>query len=239
MTRFALTKILSIAAFTSLFTVSDASAVVYASNGNTGFGGVLGSLEITDDGTTITATLTRGAGALNDGFILYIDSIGGGSANTANFTDTADDLRRGISGFDGTNRATLNFPGGFGADRALGLNSGFAGLWATVEGGSHTFLTTANGAPGGATQATYAMTFSIADLGINPGDSFNFVGTYLNTSNAFRSDEAFGGGIGPGNPGVPSTATFSSFLTYTTVPEPSVFALFGILGFALIFRRRR
>lgn len=216
---------------------SPAWSATYISNGNTGFGGVLSSLDITDDGTNITFTLTRGAGALNDSLVLYLDSIAGGATSTVNFDDTGDDLRKAISGFDGTNRSTVEFPGGFGVDRAIALDQGFSGLWSTADGGAHGFLTTANGAPGGTTQATYAMTMTLSDLGLNPGDSFEFVGTYLNENGAFRSDEAFGDGIPSGNPGT-STVTFTGSRSYTTVPEPSV-ALLGGLGLLALLRRRR
>lgn len=122
-------------------------------------------------------------------------------------------------------------------DRALALNQGFAGLWETVDNGSHNFITTANGSPGGTTQATYAMTVSLANLGLNPGDSFDFVGTYLNPGGAFRSDEGIGDGLPSGNPGT-STVTFTGARTYTTIPEPASAAL-GLLGSFLLLRRRK
>jgi hypothetical protein len=209
---------------------------VYASNGNTGFGGVLDSLEITDDGTTISFTLTTGNN-LNDAFILYIDAGVVGPNNTGNFTDFGDGLRRGISGFDGTNRSLVNLPASFAANYALGLEGTFAGLWAPVENGTHTFVATANGSPGGSTAGSYTMNVALADLGLSPGDSFDFVGTYLNPGNAFRSDEAFGTGIGSENPGY-DPVTFTGALTYTTVPEPSV-ALVAMLGLFGFLRRRR
>lgn len=216
--------------------ISSGQAAVYASNGNSGFGGVLSSLEITDDGTTITATLTRGAGDLNDAFVLYIDSTVGGSNDTSAFTDSGDTLRSAISGFNGTNRATVTTPVGFGIDYALALDSGFGGLWQTVDSGSHTFVDAA-AAAGGTTAATYTMTFDFAEIGLASGQPFNFVGTYLNANDAFRSDEAFGGGIAAGNPGQ-NAVTFSSNLTYTPVPEPSS-ALLGSLALLGLLGRRR
>src|SRR4051812_6227825 len=88
---------------------SAAMATTYPGNGATGFGGTLGagSLTLTDNGTTISGTLTTG-GAFNDTVVLYIDSTAGGATSTAGFTDTADGGRKSISAFDGTNRATIN-----------------------------------------------------------------------------------------------------------------------------------
>lgn len=212
-------------------------SATYLSNGNSGFGGVLSSLDITDNGTDITFTLNRGDGGLNDSFVLYIDSVAGGATSTVNFDDTGDDLRRAISGYDGFNRATVEFSSGFEVDHAIALDQGFAGLWTTADGGSHGFVTTVNGSTGGSTQPSYTMTATLVDLGLNPGDSFEFVGTYLNENGAFRSDEAFGDGIPSGNPGT-ATVTFSASRVYTTVPEPSI-ALLGGLGFLALLRRRR
>lgn len=215
--------------------LSLSAAITYTSNGNSGFGGVLSSLDIDDDGTNITFTLNTGAN-LNDKFVLYIDSVAGGENNTGGYTDTGDDLRRAISGFDGANRSTVNFPTGFGTDFAIALDGGFAGVWETVDAGSHGFITTANGAPGGASASPYVLSLTLADLGLAAGDSFTFVGTYTSAT-AFRSDEAFGGGIGAGNPGQ-TPVTFSSSESYTTIPEPSA-TLLGGLGLLALLRRRR
>lgn len=228
-------KILLAAA--SLVSITTGSAANYLGNGNSGFGGVISSLDITDDGTNVTFVLNRGAGGLNDAFVIYIDSVAGGQNNTSQFTDSGDPLRQAISGFDGTNRSTVNLTAGFGVDRAIALNQFFAGLWTTVDNASHNFVATANGSPGGTTQATYAMTVSLANLGLNPGDSFSFVGTYLNPGGAFRSDEGIGDGLPIGNPG-PSTVTFTGARTYTTIPEPTSAAL-GLIGAMLLLRRRK
>ena len=80
------------------------------------------------------------------------------------------------------------------------------------------------------------MQFDFTEIGLSPGDSFDFIGTYLNSSNAFRSDEAFGDGIAAGNPGN-SDVTFTSSLTYTPIPEPSS-ALLGSVALLGLLRRR-
>ena len=84
---------------------TQASAATYAGNGNTGFGGPigLGSLSLTDDGTTLTGTFTKGTGSFSDVLVLYIDSGAGGFSSTSGFADTGDGLRKAISGYDGSN----------------------------------------------------------------------------------------------------------------------------------------
>lgn len=90
-----------------LFCFAIQAQVTYSGNGNSGFGDVFGqtgSLEINDDNTTISFELNRGAGTFNDTMVIYIDSKSGGFSSTSNFTDTGDQLRQAVSGFDGTNR---------------------------------------------------------------------------------------------------------------------------------------
>src|SRR5438552_16768133 len=104
---------LSIAAGLVLLSFS-ALAATYSGNGNSGFGGPigLGSLTLTDDGTTVSGTVNKGPNGFNDVLVLYIDSQGGGFADTSGFADGVDGLRRAISGFDvGCNRSVLTFNG--------------------------------------------------------------------------------------------------------------------------------
>jgi hypothetical protein len=217
-----------------------ASAATYAGNGNTGFGGVVSSMDITDDGTNLVFTLNRGPGSLNDVFVVYIDSTTGGFSSTAGFNDDADLHRAAISG-DGTDSGTSVVTFGFDADFSIALNGSFAGLWELNNGGdnAHGFVATVNANPGGSTQASYSMTLSLASIGLNPGDSFQFVATYLNGSNAFRSGEGIGDGLPSGSDNVGANpVTFTGFRTYTTVPEPTV-ALLGSFGLLALLRRRK
>lgn len=101
-------------------------ADIYPGNGNTGFGGPLGtgSITLTDNGTTVSGVFTRGSGANNDTVVIYIDSKSGGFSTTSGFTDGGDDLRRAVSGFDGgSNRSTYNFASGFLADYGIALHN--------------------------------------------------------------------------------------------------------------------
>ena len=225
----------------ALLTVGALADMVYPGNTNGGFGGPVGqgSLSITDDGVNINFSLTRGVGGdLNNHFVLYFDTTTGGASDTSSFTDAADPGRRAISGFDGANRSTVNFAAGFGADSASSFDAVSGGfLFNTSPANNFGFIAGMGGA-GAATDAVFTFSTTLANLGVTAGDSFNFVGTYLNESNAFRSDEGFGSGLPSGNPGA-SPVTFSNSLSYVTAPEPSSIALL-FLGFgALLYRRVR
>ncbi|PQJ78732.1 T9SS type A sorting domain-containing protein [Polaribacter porphyrae] len=204
-----------------LFCFAIQAQVNYPGNGNSGFGDVFGStgsLDINDDGTTITFTLNRGAGTFNDAIVIYIDSKTGGFGNTSTFDDTGDDLRKAISGFDGTNRAQVDFPAGFTADYAIAINVNgiqFGGLWELEATGSHTFIQSVNVSPNNNTSsATYTFDADFSEIGTTALNNFKFVATYLNQGNAFRSDEAIGDGIAGGNPGNPSAITFTGDRSY-------------------------
>src|SRR5436190_8744690 len=117
-------------------------AATYSGNGNSGFGGPigLGSLTLTDNGTTVFGTVNKGPNGFNDVLVLYIDSQAGGFADTSGFGDGADPLRKAISGFDGgANRSLLTF-GGFSPDYAIALgpaSDNFGGLWQLNNGGAN------------------------------------------------------------------------------------------------------
>src|SRR6266550_2151175 len=134
--------------------VAKASAALYYGNGNESFGGAVGngSLTLTDNGTTISGTFTRGVSdTFNDNLVIFIDSQASGFTDTSTFNDAADELRRSISGFDGgANRSTATFTAsGFAADYAIafGVNGpNFGGLWALASGNNNSlgFITSVN-----------------------------------------------------------------------------------------------
>lgn len=211
----------------------------YAGNGNTGFGGAVGtgSLQIVNDNLgALNFTYTRGSSDFNNAIVIYFDSITGGASSTSGFTDTGDGLRKAISGLDGANRSTLNFAAGFGADYAVALNNGFAGVWSLSDPANFPFVTSANLLPASATQteATYTFSLNVSSIGMTAGSgqSFNFFTTYISET-AFRSTEVFGTGF----TGTPSQGynTFDAAgnNSFTTVPEPSTYALLALGAAAL------
>jgi hypothetical protein len=193
--------------------VIDPGEYVGASGGiGSGFGRVIGlgsRIHLDSDlGGALNIALETCGGGLFDQGVIYVDSQPGGSPSTALFTDNADPLRAAISALaqNGSgDRSDITFAPGFEADFAIGFEAGFAGVWALVEGGAHTFLTTANINPAGAPVAgEFEIDLALADLGLSPGDSFDYVVTYVNSMNAFRSDEFHGvslATVGPGNIG--------------------------------------
>ncbi|MBN8706779.1 MAG: T9SS type A sorting domain-containing protein [Bacteroidetes bacterium] len=204
--------------FLSLVPVLGFSQAVYPGNGNSGFGGVLGTgnFSINDNGTTVTITFTKGSGGFNDAIVVYIDSDG--SRNfpfTVTFTDEGDNLRKAISGRSSGSNTVLLFPGSFEADYALAFApaESFGGLW-QLETGSHTFISSANLSSFSTTDPVYTVSFTWASIGLTggPGDNFDFLVTYLSTT-AFRANETIGEGLEGGNPGF-GAAAFTGFRSY-------------------------
>jgi hypothetical protein len=232
----------------------------FLGNGNSGFGGVIGTgnLVITNsaDGS-LNFTLNKGEGGFIDAIVIYIDSVSGGFTDTSSFNDQADSLRRAISGasegttgIDANSRSILTFNSGFTADYAIALNTGFGGLWELVSGGDNslTFRSAVGLSPTEVSDSTsYTFATNVTNLGLsaNSGESFKFVATYLNASNSYRSNEAIGFAISGGNPsnggiGAYPNTIATSEATFTTIPEPSNYALLGLgAAFGLWQRRRK
>jgi hypothetical protein len=217
------------------------------------FGNVLGggSFSLTQTGGAISLSFTKGAGSFNDAVVIYFDPDGGspaGFADTGGFTDGADGLRRAISGFDGGgSRSTLFFAPGFNATHAIafkpfGAGNGYAGLWSLNNGASHGGGGTLNMTPDTSNQPTYTMGFNMSDLGLTPGQSFNFVATYIAES-GFRSSELLGTASGPANnPGYTNLALsgndYNRFVS-AAVPEPATLGLLALPLMGVFSLRRR
>jgi len=237
--------LLFVVVFVSLISFP-AFAVDFAGNGNGGFGGVIGNgqLTLTDDGSTLSGVITRGPDNFNDAFVIYIDSEASGFTSTATFTDTADLNRASVSAFNGTNRATINLP--IAADYAISfIPTVFSGVWKLNSANNFTFQQAVSLSPGTNNATSYTFSLSVASIGLTPnsGQSFSFVATYLNATNAFLSNETLSGitGFGATNPGTNTPTTLAGSLNYTIIPEPSSIALaiLGIAGSLALFRHRK
>jgi len=221
-------------------------AATYSGNGNSGFGGPigLGSLTLTDNGTTVSGTVNKGPNGFNDVLVLYIDSTVGGFADTSGFADGADGLRRAISGFDGgANRSVMTF-GGMSPDYAIALgpaSDNFGGLWQLANGGNNSlnFVTSVNLNPtGNANSPTYTFSFNVSQIGLTPnsGATFLMLGTYTANS-GYRSDEAVAGNDVGSQGWNPFLQT--ALASYTIVPEPATLTLLGLSGLATLVAVRR
>ncbi|MBL8892287.1 MAG: PEP-CTERM sorting domain-containing protein [Planctomycetaceae bacterium] len=228
--------------------IATAGIVTVNGNGNSGFGGTVGGGQLTlnHNGTTLSGTFSRGAGSLNDAVVLYFDTDLGatGFTSSSTFTDTADGLRRAISGRSGGNQTIANFAAGFRANYAIAFDQNFAGLWALAGGGAHNFIGSAGWTPtGNNNAASHGFSVNLSAMGITlPGSEIRFVGTYISTS-GYRSNEAFGNisitgsTDGSGNPGFNSQITFSNY--FSAVPEPTSALLVAAFGLIASVRRQR
>lgn len=228
------------------------AAVLFNGSGTSGFGGTIGgsSMSWSDDGSTISVTFTKGAGNFNDSFVLYLDS--GASGRTTIGTevnDRADGLRSAISFMEAATGKNLNFSSGFEATHAIAISTAFGGLWSIPATGSVGnnglgFIDDVNSTLVANTDSTFTFSFGVAAIGITPnsGATINFVGTYLNPFGGagnlgYASNEGYGGGF-PGTNIEQNDFTFTSFHSYTVVPEPAA-AMLGLIGSVLLLRRRK
>ncbi len=184
----------------AMFFSFSALATNYPGNGNTGFGGPVGtgSLDITNDDTSLTITFNRGgANGFNDALVIYFDSQAGGFATTDGFMDALTTLRVAISGYDpaaGRGRATFNFTSGFEPDFALAFQpgNGDSAILVLLQNTEHllvdsVFLTNSTDK----NASTYTVQIPISDLGLTTDITFKFMATYISNT-AYRSDEAVG-----------------------------------------------
>ncbi|MEY8847272.1 T9SS type A sorting domain-containing protein [Psychroserpens sp. XS_ASV72] len=193
---------------------------MYSGNGNSGFGGVIGtgSLSIDDDGTTITFQVTKGSAGFFDAMVIYLDTAPGGrAAIDSDVNDQQDPLRRAISSA-GDNASVLTFPTGFEPDYAMAIDVNFGGLWSIPASGpvgndELPYQTALNSTLSDANDASFTFDVDWSELGLTSSDGFKFVAIYLNANNGFTSDESFGSDIAGGNVGG-NDLMFMSFFEY-------------------------
>ena len=217
-----------------------AQGALYNGNGSKASGGSvgLGSLNLTDNGTTISAAFNKGGSAgtgFNDVLVIFIDSKSGGFTDTSSFSDNGNGLTRAISGFSsGGSRSTAVFASGFAADYAIALSfdSGI-NLYrlASGGGGSLEALGPLSFSPHDSkTQPTFTFTFTWANINPEAGNSFRFESSYI-TETGFRSLESFESLTGTA--GFGNTITFGNYDSYPIAPIPETtnasLAIFGMM----------
>src|SRR5258708_1320837 len=134
--------------------LSGARGALYNGNGSTSFGGAVGtgSLTLTDEGTTVSATFTKASASFSDNLVIYINSKPGGFATASGFIDYGSLLRKAVSGADGVNtRELADFASGFSADYAIALRpfkpSDPGSLFQLVNNGTYTLISSVNISP--------------------------------------------------------------------------------------------
>lgn len=220
------------------------SLTYFSSGSGSGFGNVLfgsgGKLYWDSSlGGGLNFGVQLGGGGLNDAGVIYIDSVSGGLNNTTTIEDTGDSGRSAISGDGGGNQSELTFAAGFNADYAITIENGFSGLFKINGDGSLTFQTSLQLTPTGSGPQQREGELLLSDIGLSTGGSFKYVGTYLNSGNAYRSDELNGQGTAPGGNIGQSPFTFDNYNTFNSVPEPASAALLGLGLLAGAFWVRR
>lgn len=181
----------------------------YQGNGSSSSGGAIGggTLVFTNDTQTIYGTFSRGAGTFSNALVLYIDNGSGGFSDTSGFNDSNDPITRAISGIDGSgDRSLLTFTNAakpFTPSYAIALapfvGTGSGNIYRLQNGGvgSEQLIGSAHLLPLGTGNAnTYTFSFGMAQVGMPPfnGQTFRFLGTYVDTTGA-RSTEAIGGNV--------------------------------------------
>jgi hypothetical protein len=226
-----------------------ASATTYFGNGSSAWNGAigLGTLTLTDNGTTVFGSLTTGGGLGGNGFVLYLQTGGGGFNSTIGFNDNGDQLRSVVSEYGGVGQqSVLDFASGFAPNYAIAMqpDSGinFGGLWQLANGGalSLPYVNSVNLSPTGSDAAgTYTFSFNLSDVGLTAGQSFELFGLQVSQS-GYSSPEALGGTLTGAN-GFGGTQNEVGYSTYTTtpVPEPSTLAICGLSGLAALLAVRR
>jgi hypothetical protein len=229
--------------------------MTYAGNGSDQGGDAIGrgTLELKDNGTTITATLTKGPGSFRGILVLFIDSAPGGFNSTSSFTGNSPALVRAISGVEvGYNaHAVANFAADFYADYAVAVGVDFGGAvyplnqaGPDVENSSPSYLYPRDSP----NYSTYTFSFDWTQIGLpakTPTNFFRFQSLYAEPAGSHYT-ESFESVTSVGQ-NFWGTLNFSNYNVYGVdpVPEPTNTALMafgGLFAGAVVlsrFRRRR
>jgi len=183
------------------YTISIAQ-VPFSGNGHSSFGGAVGqsSMTVSDDGTTITFSFTKGTGDFDDYLVLYFDTgIAGRNTIDNDVQDAVSFYRGSISQSTAWGHASnITFPAFFEASHALSVDKTLGELYSipttTVTNGGLILIDNINSTMTAATDASFTFDIDWSELGLTNADSFSFVG-YYSQGNAWGSDEAYGDGV--------------------------------------------
>src|SRR5215831_6942804 len=81
-----------------------------------------GTLQMSNNLTTVRGNFIKGNGSLGNNLVIFIDSVPGGFTSTAPFSDKGNVLETSVSGL-GTSRSTATFAPSFEADYAIVLSA--------------------------------------------------------------------------------------------------------------------
>jgi len=217
------------------------ATVTLRGNGGTSFGGAIGTstLDISHDETHVYFQVNRGTGNWDDFLVLYLDTKSGGISSTASLTDVADFNRQAISGRVAEPSSDLTFPTGFVADYAVSIGvtravptyTGFGGVWDLSNASNMPFVSSV-GAPS-ASDATFSFRIAKSALTFDTANTFSIIGSYLNGTNGFRSNESFGIGYIDSSPGN-TDITLRSFHNYPAGTITADVRFFGNAGWRFL-----
>jgi hypothetical protein len=205
-----LSAALGLAAF--LLAGADTRAANLSGNGSGDWGGPVGegTLTLSDDGTTISASLDLGNGQTSFGggndLVIYVDNgLGGGFSDTSGFSDSTDENHNIISGYENGARSLMTFMSGFAPQYAISLSvdSGYGGIWKLADGGNGSLIwvDTVNF---NFSANPYTFSFPVTDIGLTAGSkhTIELFGSLISWS-AYRSKECLPGNdstvLGDGN----------------------------------------
>jgi hypothetical protein len=208
-------------------------AADYVGNGGGSFGGVIGQSGMSWEMnlSTLEVTFYKGPGGFNDAFVIYLstgvdtpnhtEQYAGRSIIDGQVNDQQDDLRRAISAA-GTDASDISFPAGFEATHAIGINTGFGGLWEipatdAIGDGELIFRDAVNSTLSDPGDESFTFSVDLNELFEDgrPVTELDFVAMYLNGGNGFHSNEGYGGVFPEDNNNIGSDAfAFTEFESF-------------------------
>lgn len=194
----------------------------------------ISSVEVTNDAQNLyfsVSTVDNAAFVADEfaRFMIGIDSVVGGDSAANAWSELIT-----MPGMD-------FFGGGFtdsGSGSAINFHSSALGAWPEWVSGDNTWVAYSEA---GADSTGVSFSVALSDLGLDVGDTFNF-DVYTGWSTGYAMDAV---GLNDGtltqNDWASAYDSGGNVLSYTVVPEPSIFAgALGLFaGFLVFFRRRQ